>query len=204
MQQQHWLRQRRTERVCPLQTKKRHCSRRQMRCPYPYSYVTSNIFFAATLAFALTHTTAQGRHASPHGLADTPPQGWTSWNTAGCRHLSQTFIETIMVCAVKHQCPPRHPTPFLIFTCTLPCTNLLVLIYALYFVTPRPRFNRLQSPDHRCLICKQISDVFFFFLEKTNFSAVHSRGPTHPTRILWPCTIRHAYACTLKPCSRFR
>ena len=109
MQQQHWLRQRRNERVCPLQTKKRHCSRRQMRCPYLYSYVTSNIFFAATLAFALTHTTAQGRHASPHGLADTPPQGWTSWNTAGCRHLSQTFIETIMVCAVKHQCPPSPP-----------------------------------------------------------------------------------------------
>ena len=30
------------------------------------------------------------------GLASTPPQGWTSWNTAGCRHLNAGFIESIM------------------------------------------------------------------------------------------------------------
>ena len=29
-------------------------------------------------------------------LAAVPPAGWTSWNTAGCQHLSQAFVEAQM------------------------------------------------------------------------------------------------------------
>jgi alpha-galactosidase len=31
--------------------------------------------------------------ALDNGLALSPPQGWTSWNTLGCNHLSQTAVE---------------------------------------------------------------------------------------------------------------
>ena len=29
---------------------------------------------------------------SGHGIASVPPAGWTSWNTAGCRRLTQGYI----------------------------------------------------------------------------------------------------------------
>ena len=52
----------------------------------------TSLLVAALLLSLLAGTPSAGTPESERGIASVPPAGWTSWNTAGCRRLTQGYI----------------------------------------------------------------------------------------------------------------